>query len=223
MSVRNAGEPITAVALSQFLRPVSAPPIAPSAIRVGTRIAWIVQRAHRRRCGKRLEDRTMSSAKSSGKPSASFRNTLTVWLAEPTRANVSKKWAIVSLPRIGIEHDVASFIVDQAGREGAAILTASYLIKDPTRNLALRTCNSASLIVPFKTATCFPETSVRRSDPQPSSSAGWRTRCCGTPITPWWRSSFRHRAKRWHRAVAGLDDGTLGGAAFISRTTTPAS
>ena len=30
--------------------------------------------------------------------------------------------------RIGIEHDVASLIVDQAGREGAAILTASYLI-----------------------------------------------------------------------------------------------
>jgi hypothetical protein len=34
--------------------------------------------------------------------------------------------------RVGIERDVASFIVDEAGRERAAILTASYLVEDAT-------------------------------------------------------------------------------------------
>jgi hypothetical protein len=31
-----------------------------------------------------------------GKPSPSLRNAFTVWHAEPTRENVSKKWAMVS-------------------------------------------------------------------------------------------------------------------------------
>lgn len=51
--------------------------------------------------------------------------------------------------RVGIERHVARFIAHEAGGEGTAKLTRRTLLRIPPRNLALKTCNLASLIVPL--------------------------------------------------------------------------
>ena len=91
MSVRETSEPIMAFAPSQYLLPVSGSPVAAAAIHIGTGITWIVQHAYRRRCGQRPENRRIPVAQAGWKAKALLRNILTVWHADSTRANVSKK------------------------------------------------------------------------------------------------------------------------------------
>ena len=57
MGIRDAGEPIVALALPKQLLSVDGPPIMPTAIDVGPGVARIVQRSDRRRYRQRLENR----------------------------------------------------------------------------------------------------------------------------------------------------------------------
>jgi hypothetical protein len=132
MSVRDAGEPITAFALLQYLLPVDAPPIAPSTIDVGTCVAWVVQCALCRRYGERLKNRDMPVAKSSWKTKALVPKHLD-HLGGGTHARECIEEVCDRLPdlRVGVERHVAGFIVHEAGGEDTAILTPSHLVEDP--------------------------------------------------------------------------------------------
>ena len=92
MGVRNAGQPIAVVVLSlDRLLAVGCSPVPATSIRVGSRVSWIVSicasPSMRSAAGRRYARRGGEM----GNQGPSFRNTFTVWLAEPTRENVSKK------------------------------------------------------------------------------------------------------------------------------------
>ena len=79
--------------------------------------------------GRKTVDRRRGVETENTRPS--FRNTFTVWLAEPTREKVSKKWAD-RFPDlcVGVEHDVAGLVVDESRRQGTMILATSRLVED---------------------------------------------------------------------------------------------
>src|ERR1700722_2866838 len=122
MGLRNARQPIAILALSlDRLLAVAGTPILTAPIRVSSRIAWIVQRAHRRRCGQRPEDgRLAAEARWKFKP---FGPKHLHGLTCRTHAGKGLKEIGNRIPDlcVGVEHDVAGFVVDQTCRERTTI------------------------------------------------------------------------------------------------------
>src|SRR5262249_8555681 len=134
MSIRNASEPIIVFALSlDLLLAIESSPILPAPVYIGARVSWIVQHAHRRRCGQRPKDGRIANAESRWKSNAVFPkhfNRLTC------RADARERFEEVRdrFPdlRVGVEHNITSVVVDKARGQGTTILAASHLIEDST-------------------------------------------------------------------------------------------
>ncbi|MET4519960.1 hypothetical protein ABIB81_009318 [Bradyrhizobium sp. I1.7.5] len=98
MSIRDAGQPIIVVTFPLHgLLAVDGWSIEPPSIDVAAGVAWVVQDAYCRRCSQWPKTVVWLLSRREGNRSASLRKALTVWHAETTRENVSKKWAIVSV------------------------------------------------------------------------------------------------------------------------------
>src|SRR3954469_19755718 len=132
VGVRDAGEPVIAFALSQYLLSISGSPIMPPTIGVGPRITRVVQRADRGRCGQRPENRRRAVAQSRGEEKALMAKYLDRLTGGPhPRERLKEVEDRFPDLRVGVEHHVAGFIVDKAGWKRAAILAASHFVQDP--------------------------------------------------------------------------------------------
>src|SRR4051812_9044012 len=132
MSIRNAGEPVSRLALPlNLLLAIESPPVLSAPVRVGARISRIVQHARRSPCCQWPEDDRVADAES--------RRTEKALIAKhlhdlACRAHTRERFEEVRdrFPdlHVRVEHDIAGLVVNEARGQGAAILPASHLVED---------------------------------------------------------------------------------------------
>src|ERR1700733_4964034 len=133
MSIRNAGKPIPLLPLLlDGPLAVSAPAVSSPSIHIGARVAWIVQRAQRRRCRQWPEDSRVADAKPGRKTQALPPEYLhgLAGRANPRERFEQTGYRFPNLC-VGFQHHVPSLVIDEARGQRTKILAAPHFVDDP--------------------------------------------------------------------------------------------
>lgn len=141
MSIRNASEPVTELALplNLFLS-IESPPVLSASVRVGARISRIVQHARRSPCCQWPKDDRVADAESRRTEKALIPKHLH-HLACRAHARECFEEVGNRFPDlcVGVKHDIAGLVVDEARGQGQRYSPRRALLRIPPRNRALRT------------------------------------------------------------------------------------
>ena len=131
MGVLDAGEPVLRVTLAELFLAIDGPTIKALAIGIDPRITRIVQRTHSGRCGQRLEDHLLAVAESGWEEQAFPGERLDGLRGRPGPGErLEEVGDHLADLGVRVEDYIANLIIDEAGRQGAAIFTAAHLVED---------------------------------------------------------------------------------------------